>query len=194
MKETTNKSQWMILLLGCLCVLLGCKKTSEQMRYSSWQSSPTEEKVMRGILDDFKEKFPSNSFKYEPIPGNYSEKIQLMLGTNTAPDLLWLKGYTSPSYLSFNVLKPLDDYIEVDTLFDNDDFYPVFRDAFMKDGKRYGIAKDFNVYVLYYNKKMFADAGIETPPTDWRELEEVSQKIDCRQRWGWCTRSIWFGY
>ena len=102
--------QWLvtwrnILLFGCLCCLLNsCKKTPEQMRYSSWQSSPTEEKVMREILDNFSEKFPSNSFKYEPIPGNYSEKIQLMLGTNTAPDLLWLKGYTSPSYLKLKVV------------------------------------------------------------------------------------------
>jgi multiple sugar transport system substrate-binding protein len=154
-----------------------CKNKPSEMRFSSWQSSPTEEKVMRGILENFEAKYPDVNYKYEPIPGNYPEKIQLMLGTNTSPDLFWLKGYTSPSYLSFDVLAPLDDYIEQDTAFDADDFYPVFRDAFKKDGKNYGIAKDFNVYVLFYNKKMFAEAGIEAPPTNWQELEDFSRKL-----------------
>lgn len=162
----------------CFCLLLiACGNKAEQMRYSSWQSSPTEEQVIRSILDGFEAKHPEVAYTYQPIPGNYPEKIQLMLGTHTAPDLFWLKGYTSPSYLSFNVLKSLDPYLEADTDFDNDDFFPVFRDAFLKDGKCYGIAKDFNVYVLFYNKKMFEEAGIEAAPTNWEELYDFSKQL-----------------
>lgn len=145
------------------------------MRFTSWQSSPTEEKVIRSILQDFDSLYPDLPYKYEPIPGNYSEKIQLMLGTHTAPDLFWLKGYTSPSYLSFQVLKSLDTYIESDEGFDNQDFFPVFRNAFTREGQCFGIAKDFNVYVLFYNTRMFEEAGIEGPPQNWEELVEVSQ-------------------
>ncbi|MEO0471107.1 MAG: sugar ABC transporter substrate-binding protein [Bacteroidota bacterium] len=165
------------LLLFALLLLFGCQQAPEQMRFTSWQSSPTEEKVIRSILKGFEEKHPQVGFKYEPIPGNYPEKIQLMLGTNTAPDLFWLKGYTSPSYLSFGVLRELDDYIAQEPTFDNEDFYPVFRDAFVKDGKCFGIAKDFNVYVLFYNKRMFAEAGITAPPTDWAELVDISRRL-----------------
>jgi len=147
------------------------------MRFTSWQSSPTEEKVIRSILKGFDAQHPETPYKYQPIPGNYSEKIQLMLGTGTAPDLFWLKGYTSPSYLSFNVLKELDPYISSDASFDNEDFFPVFRNAFFKDGRCYGIAKDFNVYVLFYNSDMFEEAGLEGPPTDWNELYDFSKQL-----------------
>ncbi|MEM6801357.1 MAG: ABC transporter substrate-binding protein [Bacteroidota bacterium] len=166
-------------LIGCLGLLLlgACKREVTHMRFTSWQSSPTEEKVIRSILTNFDKKYPELDYKYEPIPGNYSEKIQLMLGTHTAPDLFWLKGYTSPSYLSFEVLKSLDSYIVSDEDFDNEDIFPVFRNAFYHKGKCYGIAKDFNVYVLFYNTKLFEAAGIEAPPADWQELYDISQKL-----------------
>lgn len=177
MKSLKNYWKYSYILLLSSLLVIGCKSKSKEMRYSSWQSSPTEQKVIQSILDDFDTNNPNLDYKYEPIPGNYSEKIQLMLGTGTSPDLFWLKGYTSPSYLSFDVLKPLDEYIQSDTAFDVNDFYPVFRDAFIKNGKCYGIAKDFNVYVLFYNKKMFREAGITAPPTNWEELVSISKQL-----------------
>ncbi|MEU8972297.1 extracellular solute-binding protein [Streptomyces monashensis] len=37
-------------------------------------------------------------------------------------------------------------------------------------------------YALYYNKKIFADAGISRPPATWDELVADSKKIDARGR------------
>lgn len=167
----------LFLLLAFILSGSACRFSPESMRFSSWQSSPTEERLIRECLQDFRVKHPEVEFKYEPIPGNYSEKIQLMLGTHIAPDLFWLKGYTSPSYLSFDVLQPLDGFISRDTAFDLNDFFPVFRDAFKKDGHYYGMAKDFNTYVFFYNKKMFADAGIDTVPHNWEALKAFSTRL-----------------
>ena len=96
---------------------------------------------------------------------------------NIAPDMFWLKGDTSPAYLAFNVLQPLDSLLDTSPDFDLDDFYPVFRDAFKHKGKYYGFAKDFNAYVLFYNKDMFADAGLNTPPKNWEELKTFSKQL-----------------
>lgn len=132
---------------------------------------------MQSMIEGFKAKNPDVPFKYEPIPGNYSEKIQLMLGTHQPPDLFWLKDYTSPAFMRFNTLAPLDDYIHTDTSFAVDDFFPLFRDAYKYKGKYYGFAKDFNVYVLFFNKEMFAKAGLSKPPTTWTELESMARKL-----------------
>jgi multiple sugar transport system substrate-binding protein len=165
-------------LLFCLLVLLiGCSPDAPVTRFSSWQSSPTEEKLMRGMMAGFQQANPTVPFKYEPIPGNYSEKIQLMIGTHQPPDLFWLKDYTSPAYLRFDVLAPLDDYVAQDSSFHLDDFFPLFRDAFKYKGKYRGFAKDFNAYVLFYNTELFAKAGISSPPTNWQELEETARKL-----------------
>ncbi|MET9897059.1 sugar ABC transporter substrate-binding protein [Streptomyces sp. NPDC006446] len=39
-------------------------------------------------------------------------------------------------------------------------------------------------YALYYNKKMFADAGIANPPTTWDELIADGKKLSKGGKWG----------
>jgi multiple sugar transport system substrate-binding protein len=39
-------------------------------------------------------------------------------------------------------------------------------------------------YVLYYNKKMFAAAGITKPPTTWAELVDAGKKLTKDGKWG----------
>lgn len=166
-----------LLFFVVLCVISSCRDTNTTLRFSSWQSSPTEERLVRECLDSFSKIHSDIAFKYQPIPGNYSEKLQLMLGTGKAPDLFWLKGDTSPAYMSFDVLYPIDSLLKVTPEFDVDDFFPVFKDAFKYKGKYYGFGKDFNVYVLFYNTEMFRKAGITEPPKNWEELKDYSRKL-----------------
>ena len=147
------------------------------MRLSGWVSSPTETALFRETLDEFRKGHPDLDFKYEPIPGNYSEKIQLMLGTKTAPDIFYLKGMTAPSYMSFGILNPLDELMAETPDFDVDDFYPFALEAFKFKGKHYGLPKDFNPYVLFYNKTLFREAGIDSLPTNWENFQETCRLL-----------------
>ncbi len=160
-----------------LALLFSCEDNSKDMRFSSWQSSPTEERLVRVSLDSFSHIHPEITYKYQPIPGNYTEKLQLMLGTGKSPDLFWLKGDTSPAYMSFEVLHPLDSLLIASPSFDIDDFFPVFRDAFKYNDTYYGFGKDFNAYVLFYNTKMFQEAGITEPPKNWKELRDYAKPL-----------------
>ena len=143
---------------------------------SGWSASPAEEKLVAGILSDFHKEEPAIDFKYEPIPGNYTEKIQLMLGTHTAPDVFYLRGETAPSYIRFNVLEPLNSFTS-NPAFQINDFYPALLKSFQKGDTLYGIPKDFNPYVLFYNKAMLREAGLMRPPQNWAELETYSRKM-----------------
>jgi len=167
---------WLISLLFVV-LLISCSSDRQMMRYTSWQSSPTEEKIIRSTLEEFRDQHPETAFTFEPIPGNYTEKLQLMLGTGNAPDLFWLKADTYPAYTSFDVLEPLESYYSSDEEFDIDDFFPAFRQAFEYKGQTYGFAKDFNAYVLFYNEDMLAEAGLERPPQNWAELLEYSRLL-----------------
>ncbi len=166
-----------LALIALSIVALSCNTNSAEMRFSSWQSSPTEERLVRESLDSFANLYPEVSYNYQPIPGNYTEKLQLMLGTGKSPDLFWLKGDTSPAYMSFDVLYPLDSLLQVTPEFDVDDFFPVFKDAFKYNGKYYGFGKDFNAYVLFYNEEMFKEAGLKEPPKNWKELREYAKTL-----------------
>ncbi len=128
-------------------------------------------------LDSFRRAYPGVPFDFEPIPGNYSEKLQLMLGTNTGPDLFFMKGYLAPSYMNFEIIHPLNDFITADPNIDLDDFFPNLLQAFERDGKQYGLPKDFTPYVLFYNQAMFEEAGLPGPPQDWAELKEYARRL-----------------
>ena len=166
------------IVLSMVLLWLGCQPAdADQMRLSSWVSSPSETAIFETVLEEFEASHPETPFKFEPIPGNYSEKLQLMLGTNTAPDLFFLKGMTAPSYMSFDILRPLDELIDQTADFNEADFFPFAMDAFQYKGQQYGIPKDFNTYVLFYNKQLFADAGIDSLPKNWEELERISAAL-----------------
>ena len=164
-------------LITLILLLSSCSKEEKTVRFSSWQSSPSEERIIRESLDSFEIAHPDVDYKFQPIPGNYTEKIQLMLGTGKAPDLFWLKGDTSPAYMSFEVLQPLDSLAINDSSFNIDDFFPVFKDAFKYKGKYYGFGKDFNAYVLFYNPDMLQEAGFNDPPSNWNELLDYAKKL-----------------
>ncbi len=147
------------------------------MRISSWVSSPAETEMFETTLNAFAEAHPTVPFKFEPIPGNYSEKLQLMLGTNTSPDLFFLKGYIAPSYMSFDVLEPLDAHIAQQGNVDLADFYPNLLQAFQRNGTQYGLPKDFAPYVMFYNKQLLAQAGIDSLPQNWQQLEAMARQL-----------------
>ena len=74
------------------------------------------------------------------------------------------------------VLEPLDSYVMDD--FDIADFEQPLLNAFKSpDGVTYGFPKDFSTLALFYNKKLFADAGITSPPTTWDEMRQYSKKL-----------------
>ncbi len=172
------KEKFISILIITIILLSGCQNQSQKdVRLSSWVSSPSETAIFKNVLGQYRQEFPDRNFLYQPIPGNYSEKIQLMLGTRTAPDLFYLKGFTAPSYMSFDILEPLDDYIDSDSSFNKNDFLPFALEAFTQDGQIYGIPKDYNPYVLFYNKDMFASSGIDSIPQNWTEFRDACTKL-----------------
>ncbi len=162
-----------VIVLSTSCI----RDKKDVIRFSSWQSNPSEKRLTDSLLQTFAKKYPGSKVKFELIPGNYSEKIQLMLGTHSAPQLFYIKDMVAPSYLRYDVLQPLNEFIEKDSSFDLPDFYPQFVEAFTRNGKIYGIPKDFGAFVLFYNEDMFKAAGFTRPPKDWAELEEFSKKL-----------------
>ncbi|PDQ36518.1 MAG: ABC transporter substrate-binding protein [Candidatus Lumbricidophila eiseniae] len=51
-------------------------------------------------------------------------------------------------------------------------------------GQVFGYPTEFNTYVLYYNKKILADAGYNKPPTNWAQLKEIAEKTTAKDSSG----------
>ena len=150
---------------------------NDRVRFSGWLSTPGEEVLVRNLVDTFEASAGGVPVNYQPITANYDEKIQLMLGTGTAPDVFMLEAFWAPNLISFDVLMPLDSLISADSSFDLADFEPRLLDAFRRDGVLYGLPKDYSTLVLYYNPQAFEEAGLEQPPSNWEELVSYARTL-----------------
>ncbi len=148
------------------------------IRVSGWSAGPEIEALMREQLDAFEAQNPDIKVRYEPIPVDYLTKIQVMLAAGNAPDVFFVDAVYAPQFMATGALLPLDDFMKK-TGTDPDIYAPALLDAFRYEGKIYGIPKDFNTMVLYYNKALFDRFGVEYPTKDWTwsDLEEAASKL-----------------
>lgn len=145
-----------------------------EITLAGWGGNPSETKLLREALDSFEEKHPNIKVKHEVISDQYMDVIKTRLIGNEAPDVFYLDAFEAPALIETGVLEPLDDYVTDE--FDVDDFEKPLLEAFQKDGKTYGFPKDYSTLALFYNKKMFEEAGVEVPTT-WEEMREASKAL-----------------
>lgn len=107
---------------------------------------------------------------------DYKQKLRVAFGANQAPDIFFSWGGGA-----------LNDYVEagkVDALTqanaDTDRFTPSVMQSATFDGKVYGVpANGLAPVVLYYNKKVLADAGVE-PPKTYDDLLTAVKKLKAK--------------
>lgn len=111
-----------------------------------------------------------------------SQKILLDLSSSTgAYDVIgihsiWLAGYAEPGWLH-----PIDSYIAAEQsanpgVFDYKDI--ILPEAFNYEGSQYGLPFYTEAHMLFYNKEIFAAAGLpDRAPNDWNELVQFCKTI-----------------
>ncbi|MFE8702444.1 ABC transporter substrate-binding protein [Cytobacillus sp. FJAT-54145] len=145
-----------------------------EITLAGWGSSPEEADLLKQVLADFEDKHPNIKVKHEVIADQYMDVIKTRLIGGEGPDVFYLDAFEAPGLIETGVLEPLDEYVNED--FDVEDFEKPLIEAFQKDGATYGFPKGYSTLALFYNKKMFEEAGVEVPKT-WDELREVSKAL-----------------
>jgi xylobiose transport system substrate-binding protein len=114
----------------------------------------------------------------DTIPGaDYQQKLQTIINTPQAPDVFfnWGGGSIQP-FVKADLLMPLDDFIKDDPSLKSDFLPSVFNSAVV-GGKAYGIPmRGTQPVLLFNNKKVLADAGVQ-PPQTWDELLSTVKKL-----------------
>ncbi|MCA1991782.1 MAG: ABC transporter substrate-binding protein [Coleofasciculus sp. S288] len=170
--------KWVSILLVILS-LTACGVRSGDgfttVTLSGWQSFPAEKELVAQLLKNFEFTHPNIKVKYEIISDQYMDVIKTRLIGDAAPDVFYLDAFEAPLLMDHGVLEPLDNYIT--TEFNFADFEQSLLKAFKKDGKTYGLPKDFSTLVLFYNKDHFSQANLTVPPKTWKQLREYSKKL-----------------
>lgn len=124
------------------------------------------------------EKFNSEQTKWQvelkPTAGNFNDVLKTQMASNTEPDVFAFDNNMIPSFAESGRILALDSYLEDGY---RDDFEEIILEAGTYQDELYTLPIDFNTLVVYYNKDMFAAAGIEKIPETWDELYDAAKKL-----------------
>jgi sn-glycerol 3-phosphate transport system substrate-binding protein len=150
-------------------------------------------KIIDKFATDFEKENPG--IKVHPIySGTYQDSITKALTavkSNDAPAMSVLLSTDMYTLIDEDAIVPWDPLIK--TAEDRawlQGFYPAFMENSQTGGKTWGIPFQRSTIVLYYNKEMFKDAGLDPnhPPETWKEMAEYAQKLTKRDASGKVTQ------
>jgi raffinose/stachyose/melibiose transport system substrate-binding protein len=99
----------------------------------------------------------------------FKTKLTTVMQAGDPPDIFqsW-GGGTMNEYAAAGLLKDITADLDKDGW--RDTFSPGALGVYSYQGKNYGVPRDMGMVGFWYNKDLFAKAGITTPPTTWSEF------------------------
>jgi multiple sugar transport system substrate-binding protein len=137
-----------------------------ELTFMMW-GAPEELAVWNQIVQDFQTQNPAIKVNVEVSDWDaYWEKLKTMLAASTPPDLFAMDAPLYLDYQSRGVLMNLQPYLDSnpDLL---KDVYPQTLQAYQTPDGYFGLPRDFQTIVLFYNKDMFDAANVPYPTDDW---------------------------
>ncbi|WP_062213967.1 sugar ABC transporter substrate-binding protein [Streptomyces sp. NBRC 109706] len=149
--------------------------------WSMWSSSPEEGQVWADFGAHVEERLGVRSASQLTPSDGYVTKLDLQLVSGTASLVTALNGWLIPTYAARGAHRELDDLIAADPEFDPEDFYPDIRAISSFDDRTFAIGFDVAPTVLYYNKTLLAENGVEPPhptePMSWETFRELAIQL-----------------
>lgn len=177
-----RKTKILITLLAVFSVLslsgCGCKQSSTK------QYSLTLE--IWGLFDDsdaYSEIFETYkkanlniaSIVYKKLsPDTYQKELLEALASGKGPDIFLIQNTWLPSF-SDKMIPAAPEIINEQKL--REQFADTVADDFLLNGFVYALPLSMDSLALYYNKDLFNQAGVASPPMTWEEFMETSKKL-----------------
>ncbi len=142
------------------------------LRVANWGSPAVEDEFMRlerDIRAEFERRHPGVRVLIEQIPGHieYTQKLVMAHLTGSTPDVVHVNGAYSAMLVNNNVLQDLRPFVAGDPQFRLDGYFANVRESFTRGEALYAIPLDFTTMVMFYNKRLFDQAGVPYPRDGW---------------------------
>lgn len=164
----------------------GSNESPKTLTYWASNQGPSieaDKKILTPELKKF-EKETGIKVKLEVVP--WADLLNRILAAATSgqgPDVLNIGNTWSASLQATGALLPWDDK-NFEAIGGRDRFIESAVASAGKEGEPPAAVPLYSLaYALYYNKKMFADAGITTPPATWDQLVKDGKKLSKDGKW-----------
>ena len=135
------------------------------IRYFTFSAAPDHLGDLDAMIAAFNEVHPEITVEVETAPfDEYFSVLQTQIAGGDAPDAFELNFESFVSFASKGVLAELD----VDT----SGYYDRAAEAFALDGTQYALPESYSTVLLFFNKDLFDQAGVDYPTRDWTWADE----------------------
>lgn len=151
--------------------------------YPIFGDVPVMDSYMRDVKRQFEDQNTGVTVQLVPVNASlddYATKVRLMDRSRaTAPDVFVGDSYNIAADAAATYLLPLDDYLADWPDWTNEFFESAKNTGRVADGKTYGVPIGTDARGLWYNKNVFARAGLPADwcPTTWSDVLRAAEQI-----------------
>jgi ABC-type glycerol-3-phosphate transport system substrate-binding protein len=159
---------------------------SQKLSLLTWNIAD-QEQLFKAEFADFEKTHPGVEIEWLDKKGTeFSAFYQTQLVAGTPPDVVDLQGALWVEYAAGEALLDLTPYLvrepEVARLYN-----PDYLAGWQYQGKTYMLPFYISKTLLYYNKTMFAAAGLSAPPRSFAEMMSFAEKMAHGEKTGFLT-------
>ena len=167
-----------LFVLAITALLMSSCAAKPDLTMMMW-GDPAELDVWNQIVADFHQANPNITVKVDVSDwDSYWTKLKTLLSARHATGCLHDGCAAYLDYQSRGVLLNLQPYLDKNPDMLNG-VYPQTLEAYQTPDGMFGLPRDFQTIVLFYNKDMFDAAGVDYPTADWTydDLREAAKKL-----------------
>lgn len=169
----------MRVFIFIISILFLVQTASAEIQINFWHAMNGD---LQKSLEDLVAKYNSSQKTYKVVPvnkGNYTEAINAAIAAyrgNKQPHLIQVFEVGTMTMMSSGVIVPIQDLMAEQNYKINwsDYIQPVLSYYKDKDGKLMSMPFNSSSPIMYYNKDLFAKAGIKAPPKTWQDVYKIA--------------------
>jgi raffinose/stachyose/melibiose transport system substrate-binding protein len=152
----------------------------EKVTVTWWHISTAEEHkaVWQKLADEYMAAHPNVNIEITVLENEaFKTKLTTVMQSGEPPDIFqsWGGGVMN-EYANAGLLKDITPDLDADGGAWRNTFAPGALGVYAYKGLNYGVPWDMGMIGFWYNKELFAQAGIDAPPTTWTEfLDDVTK-------------------
>lgn len=132
--------------------------------------------AMEQLIENFEAANPDITVKMTTFPyADYRTKVAAAIPAGEGPDVVQLFYGWLNDYIEAGLIQPLPEdsfpAAQIDA-----DFFPMVQ-AMKQDGQYYALPTAVRSLALFYNERLFEEAGIDGPPETLDEMVEAAKKL-----------------
>jgi len=134
--------------------------------------------IIDTLSDEWNAKNDDVKIEYRRLP--FDEIVNETLraiAIGQAPDIVSIDNPNHAMFSSRGAFLDLTDRVAASEVIHPEVYFPGPLNSASWDGKLYGVPRFSDTIGLFYNKELFAKAGITEPPKTWSELVETAAKL-----------------